>query len=127
MGYAQACVNGVREARGLGDVHISFLCGSVFSHPELAGGRRFDRIAVGAACPKLRLRDLLRLLKQGGRMTVLCEGQLLLLCQPADGGPVPEPSVLCAVPAIDTLVDNAALVRTCSSTQCHHECMSLPS
>ena len=110
VGYAQACVNGVREARGLGDVDIKFLCGSVFAHPGLAD-RYFDRIVVGASCPKLRLRGLLRLLKQGGRMAVLCDGQLLLLSQPADGGPVPEPTVLCAVPAVDTLVDTAGQAR----------------
>lgn len=36
-GYARACVNGVREARGLGDVNISFLVGSVFDEALLQG------------------------------------------------------------------------------------------
>lgn len=40
-------------------------------------------------------------------MAVACEGQLLLLVQPADG-PVPEPAVLGAVPATDVLIDDAA-------------------
>lgn len=106
MEYAQACVGGMREARGLGDVCVVFLCGSVFGHAALED-RRFDRIYVGASCPKLRLRNLLRLLKQGGRIVVACEGQLLLLTQPADGGPVPEPTVLGALPATEALVDDA--------------------
>ncbi|KAK9786899.1 hypothetical protein WJX73_000622 [Symbiochloris irregularis] len=106
-GYARACVNGVREARGLGDVNISFIVGSVFD-PDLLESQSFDRIVVGAACPKVRLRCLLRLLKPGGRLAVPCEGQLLLLCRPADGGPVPEPTVLCVMHAVDSLVDSAS-------------------
>lgn len=39
-------------------------------------------------------------------MAVACEGQLLLLVQPANG-PVPEPTVLGAVPTTDVLVDDA--------------------
>ena len=38
-------------------------------------------------------------------MTVVCEGQLLLLSQPADG-PIPEPTILGAVPGADMLVDD---------------------
>lgn len=36
-GYARACVNGAREAHGLGDVNISFLVGSVFDQALLEG------------------------------------------------------------------------------------------
>ena len=42
-------------------------------------------------------------------MAVVCEGQLLLLIQPADG-PVPEPTVLGAVPVTDMLVDDTLQV-----------------
>lgn len=38
-------------------------------------------------------------------MAVACEGQLLLLIQPANG-PVPEPTVLGLVPTTDVLVDD---------------------
>jgi len=38
-------------------------------------------------------------------MAVSCENQLLLLTQPADG-PVPEPSVLGAIPPAESLIDD---------------------
>ena len=38
-------------------------------------------------------------------MAALCEGQLLLLAQPTEGGPIPEPAVLGQFAAADTLVD----------------------
>lgn len=41
----------------------------------------------------------------GGKMAVSCENQLLLLTQPADG-PVPEPSVLGAIPPSESLIDD---------------------
>ena len=74
-------------------------------------GRKFDRILVGAACPRSRLRDLLRLLRPGGKMAALCEGQLLLLAQPSVQGPIPEPAVLGAFAAADSLVDGSLQVR----------------
>lgn len=63
--YAEAKVREVKEARGLADLALTFLRGSVFGHPSLPVMGRFDRIHVGANCPKSRLRDLLRLLKPG--------------------------------------------------------------
>ena len=45
----------------------------------------------------------------GGKMAVACEGQLLLLTQPANG-PVPEPTVLGSVPTTEVLVDDNAQV-----------------
>lgn len=66
MEYAEAKVREVKEARGLADLALTFLWGSIFGHPSLPVMGRFDRIHVGANCPKSRLRDLLRLLKPGG-------------------------------------------------------------
>ena len=63
--YAEQRVRELRESRGLADLPCSFLRGSVFGHPTLPAMGRFDRIHVGANCPKSRLRDLLRLLKPG--------------------------------------------------------------
>ena len=45
-------------------------------------------------------------------MTVPCEGQLLLLLRPMDGGPVPEPIVLGQVPPLDVLME-AEGVQVC--------------
>ena len=63
--YAEARVSDVRLKRGLADLSLTFLRGSIFGHPSLPVMGRFDRIHVGANCPKSRLRDLLRLLKPG--------------------------------------------------------------
>ena len=63
--YAEAKVRNVKERRGLADLQLTFLRGSIFGHPSLPVMGKFDRIHVGANCPKLRLRDLLRLLKPG--------------------------------------------------------------
>jgi hypothetical protein len=63
--YAEARVADVKEKRGLADLSLTFLRGSIFGHPSLPVMGRFDRIHVGANCPKSRLRDLLRLLKPG--------------------------------------------------------------
>ena len=76
-----------------------------------SAGRKFDRILVGAACPRGRLRDLLRLLRPGGKMAALCEGHLLLLAQPSVQGPIPEPAVLGSFAAADSLVDGSQQVR----------------
>ena len=63
--YAEAKVSDVKLRRGLADLSITFLRGSIFGHPSLPVMGRFNRIYVGANCPKLRLKDLLRLLKPG--------------------------------------------------------------
>lgn len=66
MEYAEARCSEVKEQRGLMDLSITFLRGSVFGHPSLPVMGKFDRIHVGANCPKAKIRDLLRLLKPGG-------------------------------------------------------------
>lgn len=63
--YAEARCSEVKEQRGLMDLSITFLRGSIFGHPSLPVMGKFDRINVGANCPKNKLRDLLRLLKPG--------------------------------------------------------------
>ena len=63
--YAEARCSEVKEQRGLMDLSMTFLRGSVFGHPSLPVMGKFDRIHVGANCPKGKLRDLLRLLKPG--------------------------------------------------------------
>lgn len=63
--YAEAKVSDVKQKRGLTDLSLTFLRGSIFGHPSLPVMGRFNRIHVGATCPKSRLRDLLRLLKPG--------------------------------------------------------------
>ena len=63
--YAEAKVSDVKLKRGLTDLSLTFLRGSIFGHPSLPVMGRFNRIHVGATCPKNRLRDLLRLLKPG--------------------------------------------------------------
>ncbi|KAK9807719.1 hypothetical protein WJX72_007116 [[Myrmecia] bisecta] len=103
--YASERLRALHEDTGLGYLPLTFVHGSIFGDSLAASLGKFDRIHVGANCPKSRLRDLLRLLKPGGKMAVPCEGQLLLLTQPA-GGPVPEPVVLGMVPASDSLIDD---------------------
>lgn len=63
--YAEAKVMDVKLKRGLADLSLTFLRGSIFGHPSLPVMGRFNRIHVGANCPKARLKDLLRLLKPG--------------------------------------------------------------
>lgn len=63
--YSEAKVLDVKLKRGLADLSLTFLRGSIFGHPSLPVMGRFNRIHVGANCPKSRLRDLLRLLKPG--------------------------------------------------------------
>ena len=50
----------------------------------------------------------------GGKMTVPCEGQLLLLLRPMDGGPVPEPIVLGHVPPLDVLMEAEGVQVCCT-------------
>ena len=61
--YAEAKVQDVKERRGLADLQLTFLRGSIFGHPSLPVMGKFDRIHVGASCPKLRLKNLLQLLR----------------------------------------------------------------
>ena len=54
----------------------------------------------------------------GGKMTVPCEGQLLLLLRPMDGGPVPEPIVLGQVPPLDVLMEAEGVQVCCNPLSC---------
>ncbi|KAL3155148.1 hypothetical protein ABBQ38_011204 [Trebouxia sp. C0009 RCD-2024] len=92
--YAAGKLHQVKKARGLPTLSAVFLCGNIFSEnwADQLGGP-FDCVHVGGSCAKERIHDLMRLVKEGGRMTVPCEGQLLLLTPPFDDL-VPEPIVL---------------------------------
>ncbi|KAK9862458.1 hypothetical protein WJX84_000371, partial [Apatococcus fuscideae] len=102
--YAQQRLAQVEATRALSCGFVRFLQGNVFGHPQVQSLGPFDRIFVGADAPKTRLRNLLRLLKRGGKMVVPVDGQLLLLNQPMDG-PVPEPIVLGPAQKLDILLD----------------------
>ncbi|KAK9863425.1 hypothetical protein WJX84_000788 [Apatococcus fuscideae] len=102
--YAQQRLAQVEATRALSCGFVRFLQGNVFGHPQVQSLGPFDRIFVGADAPKARLRNLLRLLKRGGKMAVPVDGQLLLLSQPVEG-PVPEPIVLGPAQKLDILLD----------------------
>lgn len=103
--YAASKLHQVKKSRGLPTLSATFLRGNIFKEHwcEQLGGP-FDCVHVGGSCSKNHIQDLMLLVKQGGRMTVPCEGQLLLLTPPFDGLK-PEPIVLGTMKSCPGLVD----------------------
>lgn len=91
------------------------------SPPSTAGGRMAVSFEGSCCCCCRAHTDssedltMHALSAAGGKMTVPCEGQLLLLLRPMDGGPVPEPIVLGQVPPLDVLMEAEGVQVFCIS------------
>lgn len=73
--YAASRLHEIKQSRGLPALSASFVRGNLFA--ELQAGRAaetFDCLHVGGSCNKDKIRELLRLVKPGGRSTFILIG-----------------------------------------------------